>query len=70
MLTISNAMKSAIITLVNATMGLILVFGVALSDAQQGAILLFANALLGLGVLLTFKSSSKRIPDPPAPPDA
>lgn len=59
----TNATKAAIITAVNAAMGLVAAFGVSLSDAKQAAIITAVNAGLGLWVLITYKSSAKRIPD-------
>ena len=60
-LVMTNAVKALIINLVNAIMGLLLVFGVSLSDAQQGAIVLLVNTVLALWVALTYTYSHKRI---------
>ncbi len=59
----TNAVKAAIIAAVNATLGLLIAFDVALSALQQGATLTFVNALLGLWVAVTYKNSNKRLPD-------
>lgn len=59
----TNATKAAIIAVVNAALGLLVAFDVALTQAQTGAILTLANAALGLWVGLTYKDSAKRIPD-------
>ncbi len=59
----TNATKAGIIAIVNAGLGLLIAFDVALSQAQIGAILAFANAGLGLWVALTKQNSAKRIPD-------
>ncbi len=61
----TNATKALIITAVNAVLGLVVSFGVALSDAQRGAIVTTVNAVLAVAVALTYKNSSRRIPDPP-----
>lgn len=60
---ITNAVKAGIIALVNAALGLLVAFDVALSQLQQGAVLAFVNAALALWVSLTYKDSPKRIPD-------
>lgn len=59
----TNATKAAVIAVVNAALSLATSFGVALSDTQQASVTVFANAVLGLWVALTYKSSSRRIPD-------
>lgn len=59
----TNATKANLIALVNATLGLLIAFDVALTQAQQGAVLLFANVLFGAFVGVTFKRSPKRVPD-------
>lgn len=63
----TNATKALIISFVNAGLGLAVAFDVAMTAAQQGAVLGFVNAGLALWVGLTYKSSAKRIPDPPTP---
>lgn len=60
---LTNATKAGIIALVNATLGLLLAFGVPLTEVQTGAVLVFVNAALGLFVGVTFKDSPKRVPD-------
>ena len=60
----TNATKAAIIALVNTGLGLLTAFDVALTEAQKGAIIAFVNAALVLVVLLTYKNSPKRTPDP------
>ncbi len=69
----TNATKANIIAALNALLGLLLAFGVPLSDIQTAAILVFANAAAGMFVGVTFKSSPKRVPeglevDPGPPP--
>ena len=59
----TNATKAGIIALVNAGLGLLVAFDIALSQVQQGAVLAFVNASLGLWVALSYKASPKRIPD-------
>lgn len=59
----TNATKAAILAVVNAALGLAVVFGAPLTEVQVGAILAFANAAGGLLVGLTYKDSAKRIPD-------
>jgi nicotinamide riboside transporter PnuC len=61
LLVMTNAVKALIINLVNAIMGLLLVFGVSLSDAQQGAIVLVVNTVLALWIALTYQYSHKRV---------
>lgn len=69
MLTITNAVKAQFIVLVNAVLGVLAAFGVAgITDAQKGALLVAVNAVLGLLVAVTYKSSSKRVPDSTATP--
>jgi len=62
-LTLTNATKAALISFLNAALGLAVVFGADLSEAQIGAILAAANAVLGLYVALTYQLSPKRVPD-------
>lgn len=59
----TNATKAALIAAVNATLGLLIAFDVALSQLQQGAIVSAANVYLGLWVAFTYGRSRKRIPD-------
>lgn len=60
----TNATKAGVIAVVNAALGLLVSFDVALTSAQQGAILALTNAGLGLWVGLTYKNSPKRIEEP------
>lgn len=62
---LTNAQKAGIIAVLNAALGLAVVFGAPLTETQIGAILGFANAVLGLFVAVTYKDSPKRIPDEP-----
>jgi hypothetical protein len=62
-LTLTNATKAALISFLNAALGLAVVFGADLSEEQIGAILTAANAFLGLYVALTYQLSPKRVPD-------
>ncbi len=62
---LTNAAKAQIIVVINALLGLLIAFGVSLSDAQMGAVTTTVNALLGLWVALTYKASPKRVPDEP-----
>ncbi len=63
LLEITNATKAQIIALLNAVLGVLLVFGVALTDPQIAAIMLLGNAVLGLWVALTYQLSAKRAPE-------
>ena len=66
MLTVTNALKAQAIVLANALLGVLAAFNVgSITDTQKGALLVAVNAVLGLLVAVTYKSSSKRIPDPP-----
>lgn len=68
MLTITNALKAQIIVTLNGIGGALTAFQVGhLTPAKLGAIDVAANAVLGLLVLVTYKSSSKRAPDAPPP---
>lgn len=58
----TNATKATIISAINGLLGLAIAFNIVLTQAQIGAIDVAVNGVLGLFVLLTFKSSSKRIP--------
>jgi hypothetical protein len=53
-----NAVKAQVIVLLNSLLGLLVAFGVNLSDKQQLAVTVFVNAALGLWVLLTSKGST------------
>lgn len=57
----TNATKAAVIVLINAGLGLLIAFGVSVTDSQQAAITTFVNAALGLWVMLTYQNSSKRV---------
>lgn len=59
----TNTTKANIIAVLNAALGLLVSFGVNLSDAQLASILTGANAVLVLWVSLTYKNSAKRIPE-------
>lgn len=58
----TNATKANIIGVLNAGLGLGVLFGLPLSEAQVGGISLFGNAIGVLIVGLTYKNSQKRIP--------
>lgn len=59
----TNATKAGVIAVLNAGLGLAVAFGVPLTETQIGAIMMFANSAGGLAVLLTYKASSKRLPE-------
>lgn len=59
----TNTTKAICISVLNATLGLAVAFGLNLTDTQTAAILGFGNALLALFVAATYKDSAKRIPD-------
>ena len=59
----TNATKASIISVLNAALGVAVLFGLNLSADQIAAILTLANALGVLVVGLTYKDSAKRIPD-------
>lgn len=59
----TNATKAMLIAVINAGLGLAVVFGVDVTAEQIGAIITFANAALALVVGLTYKNSAKRIPE-------
>lgn len=63
LLIMTNAVKAGIVAVINAIIGVLLAFGVDISDAQQGAILILVNAVLALWVGLTFTYSHKRLDD-------
>jgi hypothetical protein len=60
---ITNATKANIIAVINTGLILLLAFGVDISEAQIAAIMAAVNAVLVLLVGLTYKDSSKRVPD-------
>lgn len=60
----TNATKALIVAAINAAFGVAQAFNVPITDKQVGALMLFVNAVLALAVVLTYKSSPKRIPDP------
>jgi hypothetical protein len=67
MLTTTNAVKAQVIAALNAALGVLAAFNVAsLTDTQKGALLAAVNVVFGLIVAVTYKSSVKRVPDPPA----
>lgn len=63
MLSITNTTKANIIAAVNAGLGLLIAFGISVSDGQQAAIVTAVNAALILWVGLTYKQSAKRVLD-------
>jgi len=65
---ITNATKANVIAALNALLGLLIAFGVHLTDIQTAAILLFANAIGVLFIGFTYKDSAKRVPDPEEAP--
>lgn len=67
---VSNATKAQVIALANALLVLVTSFGVELSDAQTAAIVGALNAGLSLWVGLTFRASTRRIPDTAFDPEA
>jgi hypothetical protein len=58
---VTNATKAVVISVVNGGLGLLAAFNVALTQPQIGAIDVFVNAALSAWVLLTYKSSPKRV---------
>lgn len=60
---ITNATKGALIGLVNATLALIISFGVDVTDEQTAGISGLVNAALIVWILATQKNSPVRIPD-------
>jgi len=60
---LTNATKAGIIAALNALLGLLIAFGVPLSDVQTAAILGFGNAVLAVVVGLTYQNSPKRVPE-------
>jgi uncharacterized MnhB-related membrane protein len=60
MLTMTNATKANIISLVNAILGLLTAFDVAFTEAQKGAIIAVVNAFFAAFVATTYKKSRKR----------
>lgn len=53
----TNALKAAIIAALNAGLGVLVAFGVELTDAQMAAVLGFGNAVLALWIALSYKNS-------------
>jgi hypothetical protein len=64
----TNATKGVVVALVNAALGVVVSFGVGLTDVRQAAITTFVNAGLSAWILLTYKNSPTRVPDPPLTP--
>lgn len=63
----TNAWKASVIAAVNAIVVFIEEFGIYdFTDGQTNAIYGLWNVLALIYVLLTYKNSPKRIPDPPA----
>lgn len=63
MYNMTNATKANVIAFINTFLVLLVSFGVSLSDGQQAALIGCVNAALVLWIGLTYKDSSKRIPD-------
>lgn len=59
----TNATKAAVIAVLNAALGLLVAFGVSLTEVQTAAILALGNSVLALWVGLTYKNSPTRVPD-------
>lgn len=59
----TNATKALVVAFVNAALGLVVSFGVNLTDAQQASIIAVVNTGLALWVALTYKNSPARTPD-------
>ena len=59
----TNSTKALIIATINALFGVAIAFGVHVTVDQVGAILTAVNAAGALAVALTYKRSTKRIPD-------
>jgi hypothetical protein len=59
----TNATKALVISVLNAALGVAVVFGVSITEVQTGAIMVLANSVGALVVALTYKRSAKRIPD-------
>lgn len=59
----TNATKASLIAVLNAGLGLAVLFGLDLSPDQIAGVLAFANAVGALAVGLTYKNSPTRIPD-------
>lgn len=57
---------AAITALVNATLQLIIAFGVSISDAQNAAITVFVNAALVIVALVLDRKTNITTPKPPA----
>lgn len=60
---ITNATKANVIAALNALLGLLIAFGVPLSDTQTASILVFANTLGAVLIGFTYKDSAKRVPE-------
>lgn len=59
----TNSTKAAIIAVLNAALGLLIAFGVPVTETQTAAILALGNSVLALWVGLTYKNSPTRVPD-------
>lgn len=57
----TNATKANVIGVLNAGLGVAMLFGLAISVEQAGGLLALANALGVLIVGLTYKDSPKRV---------
>jgi hypothetical protein len=66
LLTITNATKANIITLVNAIYAALLAWGVSLTDTQQAAVLGLINVIAAIWVAYTYQLSDKRANTDPA----
>lgn len=53
----TNALKAAIIAALNAGLGVLVAFGVDLSDEQIAAVLGFGNAVLALWIAVSYRNS-------------
>jgi hypothetical protein len=60
---VTNATKALLLAVLNAALGVAIVFGAPLTSAQTGAIVTLGNAVGALAVALTYKRSRKRRPD-------
>lgn len=56
----TNAVKAQVIAWITALIGLLIAFGVPLTDVQEGAILTFVGATGSIYVGLTYTKSHKR----------
>lgn len=67
----TNATKAAVLAMVNGMIGLLIAFGVNLTDVQTASVLTFVNSAFAIFLLVTYKRSPRRIPDDePSPPPA